>query len=122
MIKTIFSFIIRFIAYQGRAAEDITKEKNALWIEFWWVFIFNFLYSITVFIFYLLDHIPVSIPWLPIPPEKWYLVQTFTTIPVGLAGFLTYSGVAYLLDRAFFLFPFSFFLSLNFSFSLSLLP
>lgn len=38
-------------------------------------------------------------PFLTIPLEKWYLIQTFTTLPVGLAGFLAYSGLAYLLCK-----------------------
>jgi len=42
----------------------------------------------------------VTKPLLPIPLEKWYLIQTFTTLPVGLAGFLSYSGLAYLLCKA----------------------
>jgi hypothetical protein len=42
---------------------------------------------------------PVSQPFLIIPLEKWYLVQTFTTLPVGLAGFLSYSGLAYILCK-----------------------
>jgi len=45
-------------------------------------------------------HAPVSKPFLLIPLEKWYLVQTFTTLPAGLAGFLSYSGLAYLLSKA----------------------
>jgi AmmeMemoRadiSam system protein B len=57
-------------------------------------------YSVTVLIFYLLGHIPVSKPFLTIPLEKWYLIQTFTTLPVCLAGLLAYSGLAYILSKA----------------------
>lgn len=101
MITKVFLYIIRFIINPVEATGKITEDKTALWIGFWWVVIFNLLYSVTVLIFYLLGHTPVATPWLPIPPEKWYLVQTFTTIPVGLAGFLTYSGTVYILIRAF---------------------
>jgi hypothetical protein len=64
------------------------------------VIIFCLCYSITVLIAYLLGQVPVTAPFLAIPLEKWYLVQTFTTLPVGLAGFLSYSGLAYLLCKA----------------------
>jgi hypothetical protein len=37
---------------------------------------------------------------LLIPLESWYLVQTFTTIPVGLAGAVTYTGLVYLMCKA----------------------
>ena len=62
--------------------------------------IFCLCYSVTVLIAYSLGRVPVTQPFLAIPLEKWYLVQTFTTLPVGLAGFLSYSGLAYLLCKA----------------------
>jgi len=82
-----------------KASEEIAKDKSGLWIGLWWVIIFCVCYSGTVLIFYLLGHVPMSTPFLPIPIEKWYLVQTFTTLPVGLAGFLAYSGLAYILCK-----------------------
>jgi len=100
MLRKLTKYFLRFIIEPGKAAQDISQEKKALWIGFWWLITFHFLYSLTVLIFFLLGHKPVATPWLPIPPDKWYLIQTFTTIPVGLAGFLTYSGVAYLLVSA----------------------
>ena len=54
----------------------------------------------TVLIAYTLGQVPVTEPFLMIPLEKWYLIQTFTTLPVGLAGFLSYSGLTYLLCKA----------------------
>jgi hypothetical protein len=62
--------------------------------------LFYLAYALTVLIYYLLGHQPVSRPFLPIPLESWYLVQTFTTIPVGLAGATTYTGLVYLMCRA----------------------
>jgi len=53
-----------------------------------------------VLIAYVLGQIPVTKPFVTIPLEKSYLVQIFTTLPVGLAGFLSYSGLAYLLCEA----------------------
>jgi len=34
-----------------------------------------------------------------IPPEKWYLVQAFTTIPLTFIAHSIYSATAYLLSR-----------------------
>lgn len=100
MISKVFYYLGKFVVNPKKASEEIAKDKFGVWIGFWWVIIFGFSYSITVFIFYLLGHKPVTTPFLPIPLEKWYLVQTFTSIPVGLAGFLSYSGLAYLLCKA----------------------
>jgi hypothetical protein len=99
MIKKIIHYFYEYIVNPRRASEEIAKDKSGLWAGLWWVIIFCICYSITVCIFYILGHVPVSIPFLPIPLEKWYLIQTFTTLPVGLAGFLAYSGLAYLLCK-----------------------
>jgi hypothetical protein len=99
MIKKILHYFYEFITNPRRASEDISADKSGLWAGLWWVIIFCLCYSVTVLIFYLLGHTPVSKPFLTIPLEKWYLIQTFTTLPVGLAGFLSYSGLAYLLCK-----------------------
>jgi len=99
MIKKVLYYFGKFIVSPKKAPEEIAKDKSGLWIGLWWVIIFCVCYSVTVLIFYFLGHVPMSTPLLPIPLEKWYLVQTFTTLPVGLAGFLAYSGLAYILCK-----------------------
>ncbi len=99
MIKKILHYFYKFIVNPKRASEEIALDKSGLWAGFWWVIIFCLGYSVTVLIYYLLGHRPVTQPWLPIPLEKWYLVKTFTTLPIGLAGFLAYSGLAYILCK-----------------------
>lgn len=99
MIRKILYYFYKFIVNPKRASEEIAEDKSGLWAGLWWVIIFCLCYSVTVLIFYLLGHVPVSKPFLIIPLEKWYLIQTFTTLPVGLAGFLAYSGLAYLLSK-----------------------
>ncbi len=100
MVKKISHYFYTFVINPSKATEEIAQDKSGLWAGLWWVIIFCLCYSVTVFICYLLGHTPVSKPLLPVPPEKWYLVQTFTTLPVGLAGFLAYSGLAYILCKA----------------------
>ena len=101
MIKKIFTYIGKFIVNPVKAAEEIARDEQGLWAGFWWVIIFGFAYSITVLIYYLLGHKPVTTPFLTIPLEKWYLVQTFTTIPVALAGSLSYGALAFIIGKAF---------------------
>jgi hypothetical protein len=99
MARRISYYFYKFIVNPARAAEEIAQDKSGLWAGLWWVIIFYICYAVTVLVFYLLGHLPVSKPFLTIPLEKWYLVQTFTTLPIGLAGFLSYSGLAYLLCK-----------------------
>jgi len=100
MIRKILHYFYKFIVNPKRASEEIAEDESGLWAGLWWVILFCICYSVTVLIFYLLGHAPVTTPFLPIPLEKWYLIQTFTTLPIGLAGFLSYSGLAYLLCKA----------------------
>ena len=99
MIRKILYYFQKFIVNPKRASEEIAEDQSGVWAGLWWVIIFCSCYSVTVLIFYLLGHVPVSKPFLTIPLEKWHLIQTFTTLPVGLAGFLAYSGLAYLLCK-----------------------
>jgi hypothetical protein len=99
MARKICHYFYRFIVSPASAAEELSQDKSGLWVGLWWVIIFCLCYSVTALIFYLLGHAPVSTPFLTIPLEKWYLVQTFTTLPVGIAGFLSYSGLAYILSK-----------------------
>lgn len=90
-------YFVKFIVSPHVASEEIAKDIKNLWSGFWFIFVFCLAYSIVALIFYLLKHLPVAKTFLTIPMEKWYLIQTFTTIPVGYAGLMSYSGLAYLL-------------------------
>ena len=100
MVKKVFAFAWGFVTAPSRTSAELANDPAALWVGFWWSFLFLAAYSVTVLVFWLLGHRPVSKGWLPIPPDRWYLVQTFTTIPVGLAGFLSYAGLLHLLCRS----------------------
>lgn len=99
-MKKVFAYALGFVVAPKRTLGRLADDPSAIWVGFWWALLFLLAYSVTVLVFWLLGHQPVSRGWLPIPPERWYLVQTFTTIPVGLAGFLSYSGLLYLLCRS----------------------
>jgi hypothetical protein len=100
VLKKVFAFAWGFVTAPSRTSDELANDPAVLWVGFWWSFFFLAAYSVTVLVFWLLGHRPVSRGWLLIPPERWYLVQTFTTIPVGLAGFLSYGGLAHLICRA----------------------
>ena len=96
----VFHYFVGFVLRPRRASEEMARDGRGVWAGFWWAILFYLAYAVTVLIYYLLGHQPVSRPLLPIPLQYWYLVQTFTTIPVGLAASTTYAGLVYLMCRA----------------------
>jgi hypothetical protein len=99
-MRKVFSYAVQFIVSPGRAAQRIAADPAGLRTGLLLALLFLGAYSLTVLIYFLLGHLPVAQGWLTVPKEKWYLVQTFTTIPVGLAGFLSYAAIAHLLSKA----------------------
>ncbi len=100
MVAKVFSYAWRIAVAPRRAVDEMAADPRAVWSALWWALFFLLAYSVTVLIYWLLGHQPVSRGWLTVSPQRWYLVQTFTTIPVGLAGFLSCAGLQYLLCRA----------------------
>jgi hypothetical protein len=72
------------------------KVAIAIWINI----VFAALYAITAPIYYAIGRLPAIPPWMPIPPEKYYLYQVFWTIPWGLTTWIAFSGIAHLLAIA----------------------
>lgn len=99
-MKRVPYYFRAFILRPLRAPEEIERDSSNLRAGFWFTLFFGTVYSLVVFVYYLLGHEPVTKPFLTIPLEKWYLVQTFTTIPVAFAGLFSYAGLAYLISRA----------------------
>jgi hypothetical protein len=100
MLKRVFSFAFRFIVSPRKAADVIAQDPSGVWAGLWLSLLFLGAYSLTALIYWLLGHEPVAQGWLTVPRDRWYLVQTFTTIPVGLAGFVSYGGILFFLCRA----------------------
>jgi len=95
-----FSYALGLIVRPRKACDRLAVDPRAAWIGLGWALLFLGAYSLTVLIYYLLGHHPLTAGFLTISPDKWYLVQTFTTIPVGLAGFLSLGALAHLLAKA----------------------
>jgi hypothetical protein len=93
-------YAIGFIVHPWKASDRLAEDPRAPWIGLGWALVFLGAYSLTVLIYYLLGHEPVARGFLTVSPAKWYLVQTFTTIPVRLAGFLSLGALAHLIARA----------------------
>ena len=100
MMKKVFAYALGFVVAPKRTICRLQDDPLAMWVGFWWALLFLLAYSVTVLVFWLLGHQPVSQGWLTIPPDRWYLVHTFTTIPVGLASFFSYAGLLHLLCRS----------------------
>lgn len=99
-MKAVIKYFIAFLIRPREAAAEIARDNLGVWAGFWWAIFFYLAYALTALIYYLLGHQPVSTPFLPIPMEVWYLVQTFTTIPVGMAAAATYTGLVFLMCKA----------------------
>ncbi len=100
MVRTIFAYALGFVIAPRRTVDAVAADPAGLWAGLWWTLIFLVAYSVTVLVFWLLGHEPVAQGWLTVPRSRWYLVQTFTTIPIGLAGFVSLGGLLYFLCRA----------------------
>jgi hypothetical protein len=75
----------------------LKNHPHKVAIAFWINLIFAALYSITALIFYAIGRLPAIAPWMPIAAERYYLYQTFWTIPWGLTTWIAFSGIAHLL-------------------------
>jgi hypothetical protein len=100
MKARVFHYAAEFIVRPRRAADRIAEDPAGVWAGLWLSLLFLGAYSVAVLSYYLLGHPPQAAGFLAVSRERWYLVQTFTTIPVGLAGFLSYAALAHLLSRA----------------------
>ena len=58
------------------------------------------MYTVTVVIYTLIGRQPAFAPWIPIPPERYYLYQAVWTIPWGLATWILMAGICHLLAIA----------------------
>jgi hypothetical protein len=96
MLRYAFGFIV----HPRRSSDRLAEDPRAARVGLSWALVFLGAYSLTVLIYYLLGHTPVARGFLTVSPEKWYLVQTFTTIPAGLAGFLSLGALAHLIAKA----------------------
>jgi hypothetical protein len=100
MVKEVFLYALRFAIAPRRAADDISADPAGVWAALWWSLLSLLAYAVTVLVYWLLHHEPVTAGWLTIARKDWYLLQTFTTVPVGLAGFISYAGLMFFLCKA----------------------
>ena len=89
VVSRTFRYSWQFIVHPRRAVDAVARDPQGMWTGLWLGILFLAAYAVTVLIYYLLGHQPVAEPFLTVPLEHWYLVQTFTTLPVGMAAFLS---------------------------------
>jgi hypothetical protein len=78
---------------------DLTESVNARMYGWIYCLGFSFLYSLTALLLYLLGWSPVVQPVINLPAEKYYLYQTFFTIPVTLFALGFGTWIAYWFSR-----------------------
>ncbi len=100
MFRKVFANAWLLSSAPAKGSDKIAADPQGFSAGLYWTLLFLVAYSVCALIGYLQGRVPVTPAFLTIPMEKWYLVQTFTTIPAGLSGFLSFSGLLYLLCRA----------------------
>lgn len=93
LVRT-FRCAAEFVIHPRQAADEVALDPQSLWAGVWLATGYFGAYALTVVIYHLLGHQPMAKPSRPIPLDRWYLVETFTTLPVGMASCLAYAGVA----------------------------
>ena len=92
-----FRFWFMAIFKPGHVFNTFRLDPNKLEVSLWLLFFFGIFYSITALILYFVKVLPVIEPWLPISTEKYYLYQTFWTVPWGLATAIMLAGIAHVM-------------------------
>mgnify|MGYP006293132795 CR=1 FL=1 len=80
-----------------KALRELASEPRKVSIALWINLLFALLYAMTALVYHAIGRLPAVEPWMPVPPERYYLYQVFWTIPWGLTTWIAFSGVAHLL-------------------------
>jgi hypothetical protein len=96
LTRTVLNWF-RAVPHPRRVIQEIRQDPDHLALSFWNIFLYAFLYSITVGIYYfLVNRQPAFDPWLPVPLEAYYLYQMIWTIPWGVFTWVMISGIGHL--------------------------
>jgi hypothetical protein len=96
-ISLAFKYLIEAIVRPGTVFDVFRARSDRLQISLWLLFFFSLLYSFTALLLYLTGILPVIEPWIPVSIDKYYLYQTFWTIPWGLATAMMLAGSTHVL-------------------------
>jgi hypothetical protein len=94
-----FIYFWRYIKNPKKATDNIINEKNIIWIGSLFLLYFGIGYTIVAISGYFIGSLPDSLFISIIPINKWYLIQSFTTIPLTFIAHSIYSTICYLLCR-----------------------
>jgi hypothetical protein len=92
-----FHYWFRAIFRPVVAIEKFKKEPQKLEISLWLLLFFSLLYSVTALLLYRRGVEPAFDPWMPIASDRYYLYQTFWTIPWGLSTGILMAGIAHVM-------------------------
>lgn len=96
-IRRAFSYWFRAILKPAAVFDAFRADPDRLQVSLWILLLFSIFYTFTALILYLSGMTPAIAPWLPVNPEKYYLYQTFWTIPWGLATGIMMAGIAHVM-------------------------
>jgi hypothetical protein len=85
------------IVNPGKTFNALKSNFDRLSISLWILFFFSLMYAVTSLILYSVKIEPAIEPWLPVSKDRYYLYQTFWTIPWGLATAILMAGVAHII-------------------------
>jgi hypothetical protein len=94
-----FIYFWRYLKNPKKATDNIINEKNIVWIGSFFLLYFGISYTIVAISGYFWGSLPDSLFISIIPINKWYLIQSFTTIPLTFIAHSIYSTICYLLCR-----------------------
>jgi hypothetical protein len=90
-----------FLRHPRRACDVLAEDPRALWLGMSFLLFGLLVYAGVSLLFFELGRRPASTPLLLFPMDRWYLVQAFITIPIGVGATFTYSGIAHAVCRSF---------------------
>lgn len=97
-MKAALRYLVRMTYAPAMASAGMLGEPRAVALGLAYTLGFAFLYSLTSFALFLRGALPQGV-LLPIPPERWYLYQSFYTMPVGLTAVVLLTALAHGLAR-----------------------
>ena len=101
-ISEIMSYMWGIIPHPVKTTSRLLQEEKKVIYGFLFILIFSSLYTLYVAVLYVVGLEPYYWePLLRIPLEKWYLWQTFITIPITISTWIVLAGCIQLLSKPF---------------------
>lgn len=98
----IISYTWGILSHPVKTINHLLQEEKKVTYGILFILLFSSSYTVYTAVLYLAGEVPYYWePFLRIPLEKWYLWQTFTTIPVTISTWILLAGCIQLLSSLF---------------------